>query len=160
MKKVNENKITFTTTKKGADRETRVSVNGWEGKLDEESVSYVAPFPVLRYVVHFAMAAGPLYDGFTLQEVEPGVFEFELESTRRAAEEAERAAAAAAADAERTRIRLEDYEAGEKARDEWMKKYICFRFGHSLEELERHLPEIRRIFGDPEPDPQGRGERR
>ena len=58
----------------------------------------------------------------------------------------------------------EAYEAGEKARDEWMEKYICFRFGHSLAELEKHLPEIRRIFGDPEPDPlrrgQGSGERR
>ena len=58
----------------------------------------------------------------------------------------------------------EAYEAGEKARDEWMEEYICHRFGHSLLELEKHLPEIRKIFGDPEPDSLrrslGRGERR
>ena len=169
MRKIHENKITFTTTKKGNDSEIWIAVSGWKGKLDEESVSYVAPFPVRRYVVHCAkcpmgIGAGPLYDGFTLQEVEQGVFQFELESRRRAAEEAERAAAAEAAEAEGYRIRQEEYDAGEKAGVEWMEDCILWKLGHSLEELEEHLPEIRRIFGDPEPYPvrclQGRGESR
>lgn len=161
MKKVNEYEITFTTVKKGANSETRVSVAGWEGGLSESGVEYDVPVPLRSYVVRFAMAAGPLYDGFTLQEVEPGVFEFELKSERLAAEAAKRAAAR---EAEENRIRQEGYDAGEKEGKEWMEAQVEFLLGYSLEELEKHLPEIRRIIGDPEPDPQrrsqGRGKRR
>lgn len=160
MKKVNEYEITFTTVKKGANSETRVFVNGWEGGLSESGVEYDVPVPLRSYVVRFAMAAGPLYDGFTLQEVEPGVFEFELKSERLAAEAAKRAAEAEGAQAQGERIRKEEYHAGLKAALIRMKDYIQYRLGYSLEELEKHLPEIRRIIGDPEPDPQRRGQRR
>ena len=54
----------------------------------------------------------------------------------------------------------EAYAAGEKDGVEWMDDCIIWKLGHSLDELVEHLPEIRKIFGDPEPDPQGRGERR
>ena len=165
MKKISEEKITFTTIKSGEHVELRISVDGWEGEISESGVNYVAPSPRRWYFVRWAHRTDEeAYDGFTLQEVEHGIFEFELESKRRAAEEAERLAAAKAAEKERNRIRQEAYEAGEKDRHDWFEDYLCFRLGHSLEELEEHLPEIRKIFGDPEPDPlrrgQGRGERR
>ena len=47
---------------------------------------------------------------------------------------------------------------------DWMWGQVEYILGHNLDELAEHLPEIRRIFGDPEPDPlrrgQGRGQRR
>lgn len=161
MKKINENNITFTTTKKGEHVELRISVSGWEGEVSESGVNYVAPSPRRWYVVRWARRTDEeAYDGFTLEEMEQGVFEFKLDSREGAKEEAERAAAR---EAEENRIRQEEYDAGEKAGVEWMEDCILWKLGHSLEELEEHLPEIRRIFGDPEPDPQrrsqGRGER-
>lgn len=161
MKRINENNITFTTTKKGEHVELRIAVAGWEGEVNESGVNYVAPSLRRWYVVRNAHRTDEeAYDGFTLEEVDQGVFEFKLDSREGAKEEAERAAAR---EAEENRIRQEEYEAGEKAGVEWMEDCILWKLGHSLEELEKHLPEIRRIFGDPEPDPQrrsqGRGER-
>lgn len=152
--RVNEEKITFTTISKGEHVELRISVAGWEGRVDESSVNYIAPSPRRWYGVRNAHRTDEeAYDGFTLEEVEQGVFEFKLESREGAKEEAERAAAR---EAEENRIRQEEYDAGEKAGVEWMEDCILWKLGHSLEELAEHLPEIRRIFGDPEPDPQRR----
>lgn len=162
MKTINENNITFTTTKKGEHVELRISVAGWEGEVDEYGVNYVATTPRRWYVVRWAHRTDEeAYDGFTLEEVEQGVFEFKLDSRDGAKE---RASLAAAREAERNRIRQEGYDAGEKEGKEWMESHVEYLLGHNLEELVEHLPEIRRIFGDPEPDPQrrslGRGERR
>lgn len=162
MQKINEEKIAFTTTKKGEHVELRISVAGWEGEVDESGVNYVAPTPRRWYVVRWAHRIDEeAYDGFTLEEVEPGVFEFKLDSRDGAKEEAE---LAAAREAERNRIRQEGYDAGVEEGKEWMGAQLEDLLGHNLDELVEHLPEIRRIFGDPEPDPQrrslGRGERR
>lgn len=162
MKRINENNITFTTTKKGENVETRVAVLGWEGEVSESGVNYVAPTPRRWYVVRNAHRTDEeAYDGFTLEEVEQGVFEFKLDSREGAKEEAERAAAR---EAEKERIRQEIYDAGVEDGKDWMWGQVEYILGHNLDELAEHLPEIRRIFGDPEPDPQrrsqGRGQRR
>lgn len=162
MKKITEDKITFITTRKGEKVELRIAVAGWEGKVDESGVSYVAPTPWRWYVVRWAHRTDEeAYDGFTLEEVDQGVFEFKLDSRDGAKEEAERAAAR---EAEENRIRQEGYDAGVEEGKEWMGAQVEYLLGHNLDELVEHLPEIRRIFGDPEPDPQrrsqGRGERR
>ena len=162
MKKINQNEITFTTTSKGENVEVRISVAGWEGEVYAAGVNYVAPTPRRWYVVRNAHRTDEeAYDGFTLGEVEQGVFEFKLESREGAKEEAERAAAR---EAEEKRIRQEASEAGFEEGSDWMSAQVEYVLGHNLDELAEHLPEIRRIFGDPEPDPrrrsQGRGERR
>ena len=158
MKKIEEEKITFTTTKEGEHVELRISVAGWEGRVDESSVNYNAPSPRRWYGVRNAHRTDEdVYDGFTLEEVEQGVFEFKLESREGAKEEAERAAAR---EAEENRIRQEGYDAGEKEGEDWMSAQVEYVLGHNLEELAEHLPEIRQIFGDPEPAPQRRGQSR
>ena len=159
---INEDKITFTTVKKGEKVELQISVAGWEGEVNESGVNYVAPSPRRWYVVRNAHRTDEeAYDGFTLEEVDQGVFEFKLDSREGAEEEAERAAAR---EAEENRIRQEGYDAGVEEGKDWMSAHVEYLLGHNLDELVEHLPEIRRIFGDPEPDPQrrsqGRGERR
>ena len=162
MKKFDEDKIVFSTLKKGEHVELRISVAGWEGEVSESGVNYVAPSPRRWYIVRYAHRTDEeAYDGFTLEEVDQGVFEFKLDSREGAEEEAERAAAR---EAEESRIRQEGYASGQKDGEEWMEAKVESLLGHNLDELVEHLPEIRRIFGDPEPDPQrrslGRGERR
>ena len=162
MKKITEDKITFITTRKGEKVELQISVAGWEGEVNESGVNYVAPSPRRWYVVRNAHRTDEeAYDGFTLEEVDQGVFEFKLDSREGAEEEAERAAAR---EAEENRIRQEGYDAGMEEGKDWMWAQVEYVLGHNLNELAEHLPEIRKIFGDPEPDPQrrsqGRGERR
>ena len=162
MKRINENNITFITTRKGEKVELRIAVAGWEGEVNESGATYVAPSPRRWYVVRNAHRTDEeAYDGFTLEEVDQGVFEFKLDSREGAEEEAERAAAR---EAEENRIRQEGYDAGMEEGKDWMWAQVEYVLGHNLNELAEHRPEIRKIFGDPEPDPQrrsqGRGERR
>ena len=91
MKRISEDKITFTTVKKGEHVELWISVAGWEGQVDESGVNYVAPTPRRWYVVRWAHRTNDeSCDGFTLEEVDNGVFEFKLDSRDGAKEEAAR----------------------------------------------------------------------
>lgn len=125
--KIKEKDIKFTQV----NGETWISAGGWEGPLFSQGCHYEIPEPTGFYTMRRARRIGEIAfkEGLVLTEVEPSVFKLKTDAEEAVDEESIA------------------FEAGIA----WMATHIKIKLGHSLEELAEHAPEIRRIFGDADP---------